>query len=51
MISSNHFDSAARVPNVRCPVMFIHGKQDALINYTLVEDLFEKVNPDIKNAG
>ena len=31
--------------------MFIHGKQDGLINYQLIEDLFTKVNPDLLAAG
>lgn len=50
-ISGDHFDSAARVPKVRCPVMFIHGKKDGLIDYKLIEDLFTKVNSDLVSGG
>jgi pimeloyl-ACP methyl ester carboxylesterase len=51
LLSGKHFDAEKQVPNIRCPVCIIHGKKDALIPYTLVEDLWKLVNPELISSN
>lgn len=39
---SNYFNSISQIENILCPVLFIHGKKDALIPYRMSEDLYSK---------
>lgn len=39
-----HFRSIDFISKVKCPVLFIHGKDDTLINYHESEILYEKAN-------
>lgn len=38
------YDNGSRISEVRCPVLFIHSKQDELIPYRQSEQLYEKAN-------
>ena len=37
------FNSYKYIPNIECPILFIHGKQDPLINYKHSEDLLQEI--------
>ena len=37
------FNSYRYIPNIKCPILFIHGKQDPLINYKHSEDLLQEI--------
>ena len=37
------FNSYRYIPNIKCPILFIHGKQDSLINYKHSEDLLQEI--------
>ena len=43
------FNSYRYIPNIKCPILFIHGKQDPLINYKHSEDLLQEIKNNNNN--
>jgi len=41
VLSVNRWESLKRIPKVKCPVLFIHGKQDKLIPYQHSQKLYD----------
>jgi len=39
------FDSAAKIGNIRCPKLFIHGDSDEVVPFRLGRELFDKALP------
>ena len=43
------FNSINYIDNIKCPILFIHGKDDCLISYKHSEQLLEKIKKNNKN--
>ena len=41
LLVGNSYDTRARIPNVRCPLLILHGVEDELVPITQAEGLFE----------
>jgi hypothetical protein len=41
----NTYDSSARIPNVRCPLLVIHGDRDDTVPLSQAKKLFDRANP------
>lgn len=44
-ILSDHFDSAARISQVKCPILQFHGDQDTIVPYQYGQKLFASIQP------
>lgn len=44
LLARIHYDTRARLPEIKCPILILHGRQDEVIPYAHGERLFQAAN-------